>query len=208
MERFPFHHFDLHTRERLELYAEELLKWSKTYNLIGPCTREVLFDRHFQDGVLLLDHVATTRTLADIGSGAGLPGIVVALLAEHIETLCLIEPRKKRVRFLNHVVQLLQLNKVTVFHGLAKEAAKRWNGTFDTVVSRGLGDLILGAREAWPLLAPGGTHIAFKGSNYPLEQQQFTHHQISACYDAPKILYESMETGNRMVALIKKEVCA
>ncbi|MBF0109034.1 MAG: 16S rRNA (guanine(527)-N(7))-methyltransferase RsmG [Magnetococcales bacterium] len=205
MERFPHHRFDPETCRRLDLYAGELLQWSKTYNLIGPCTRETLYDRHFRDGALLLEHLHATKYLADIGSGAGLPGMVVALLAQGIEHLRLIEPRKKRIRFLNHVIALIGLKNVATFHGTAGQAARVIPMEFDTVISRGLGDLILGANEALPLLAPGGTYLTFKGKNHALEQEKFLQDQISASYEPPKILYEEVMTGNRIIALTRKK---
>lgn len=204
VEKFPLDRFDSGIRERLDVYARELLTWSKTYNLIGPCTREELFNRHFRDGFLLLDHVAHAKQLADVGSGAGLPGIILALLAGHVDHICLIESRKKRVRFLNHCVRLLGLTKVTVFHGVAKEAVPRWGGVFDTVVSRGIGDLAYGGGEALPLLSEGGTYLTFKGLNYPVELQTYFQNKIAGFYETPKIVLEEAATGNRIVALTKK----
>ncbi|HIJ83253.1 MAG TPA: 16S rRNA (guanine(527)-N(7))-methyltransferase RsmG [Magnetococcales bacterium] len=203
-EKFPLSRFDPGIREQLNVYAEELLKWSKTYNLIGPCTREELFDRHFLDGVLLLDHWITRGKLADVGSGAGLPGMVLALLADGVDEICLIESRKKKVRFLNHVVQLLGLEKVKVFHGTAKHAGEKWGGRFDTVVSRGIGDLLYGGREALSLLPPGGTYLTFKGFNHQQEIQNFSQDKISSFFEVPRIVYAETATGNRIVALTKK----
>ncbi|MBF0133111.1 MAG: 16S rRNA (guanine(527)-N(7))-methyltransferase RsmG [Magnetococcales bacterium] len=197
--------FDAGIRERLDVYAHELLTWSQTYNLIGPsCTREELFHRHFRDGFLLLEHVAHAKQLADVGSGAGLPGIILALLAEQVDHICLIESRKKRVRFLNHCVRLLGLNHVTVFHGVAKEAGLRFGGVFDTVVSRGIGDLAYGGREVLPLLSEGGTYLTLKGLNYPGELQTYFQDKIAGFYETPRVVLEEAATGNRIVALTKK----
>ncbi|MBF0414918.1 MAG: 16S rRNA (guanine(527)-N(7))-methyltransferase RsmG [Magnetococcales bacterium] len=203
-EVFSWSRIDPDRKARLQYYAEELLRWSKTYNLIGPCVRDELFDRHFRDGALLLDHVPAIGKLADVGSGAGLPGIVVAILAGTFEEICLIESRKKRVRFLRHIVSTLGLAQVRVFHGEAQAAGAAWAGRFDTVVSRGIGDLLYGAREAWVLLRPGGRYVTFKGFNYQEELKLLKSNSVADLYDMPVILYEEDSTGNRIIALTKK----
>ncbi|MBF0422249.1 MAG: 16S rRNA (guanine(527)-N(7))-methyltransferase RsmG [Magnetococcales bacterium] len=201
---FPWTRLKLKDRERLCLYAEELLQWSKTYNLIGSLTREELFDRHFTDGVVLLDHLLGTGKLADMGAGNGLPGIVVALLAESIDDIVLIESRKKRVRFLNHVVAVLGLTQVRVYHGEVQAAGALWGEVFDTVISRGFGDLVHGAKEAWPLLRAGGQYLTFKGYNYQNEFEYFHSQKICGGYEMPTVVYEQSGSGNRIVRMIKK----
>lgn len=203
-EVFSWSRIDPVRRTRLQWYGEELLRWSKTYNLIGPCVREALFDRHFRDGALLLDHCPVLGKLADVGSGAGVPGIVVAILAESFAEICLIESRKKRVRFLRHIVATLGLTQVSIFHGEARLAGERWGGTFDTVVSRGIGDLLYGAREAWVLLRPGGRYLTFKGFNYPEELEILKQNSVAGLYEAPVVLHEEARTGNRIIAMTKR----
>jgi 16S rRNA (guanine527-N7)-methyltransferase len=93
------------TLARLEAYAELLFRWSARINLVGATTLDDLWRRHFLDSAQLLDHVPEgTRSLLDLGSGAGFPGLVLAIMgAKGIE---LIEADARKCAFLREVARL------------------------------------------------------------------------------------------------------
>ena len=97
------------TTERLEIYADRLRLWQKTINLVAPATLKVLWMRHFADSAQLAALVpGTARTLVDVGSGAGFPGLVLAILfAEHgpCQRVVLIESDTRKAAFLADVVR-------------------------------------------------------------------------------------------------------
>jgi 16S rRNA (guanine527-N7)-methyltransferase len=125
-------HVSRETFARLERYVELLTAASAQQNLISASTLGDLWERHIVDSAQLLRF--EPRPIAswiDIGSGAGLPGIVIALLADGPVTL--VEPRRLRVDFLNHVIGELELGaRVRVVHGKADKAS----GKYDVITAR------------------------------------------------------------------------
>ncbi len=92
------------TRERLDLYADLLRKWQRSINLVGPRTLDDLWNRHFTDSAQLLPLISpSARVLVDFGSGAGFPGLVLAILG--IAEVHLIESDQRKATFLREVAR-------------------------------------------------------------------------------------------------------
>jgi len=100
------------TSETLERFAELLLAENQVHNLISRSTESELWTRHFADAAQLLTFASAEASWIDVGSGAGLPGIIIAILATGPMTL--IEPRRLRADFLRRVVEQLSLANITV----------------------------------------------------------------------------------------------
>lgn len=100
---------------RLAVYYEELVRWSRKTNLIGKQQGErQILENHFLDSLLLLPLLQKKeRSLVDVGTGAGFPGLVCKAAWPELP-LGLIEPRRKRVSFLRHIIRRLRLENVTV----------------------------------------------------------------------------------------------
>lgn len=103
---YPFarHSLDVsrETREKFDRYAQLLLKWQKVINLVGPSTLEELPERHFLDSVQLIKYIPDRQIkLADMGSGAGFPGLVLAMLG--VAEVHLIEVDVRKATFLREV---------------------------------------------------------------------------------------------------------
>ena len=87
---------------RWERYVEDLLKWNKQINLIGPLTEGDIWRRHILDSAQLLPHIPSdAKTITDFGTGAGLPGLIIAL-AENYD-VHLVESNRKKTSFLHHI---------------------------------------------------------------------------------------------------------
>jgi 16S rRNA (guanine527-N7)-methyltransferase len=96
---------------RLEAYVEILLKWQKAINLIGPATVGDIWDRHILDSAQLLPHIpADTKRLADLGTGAGFPGLVLAALRPGLDVI-LIESDARKAAFLGEAGRRMSLAK-------------------------------------------------------------------------------------------------
>lgn len=111
------------TWDRLDRYVAMLLDEMGRQNLIAESTRDHIWARHIVDSAQLLTLVppgAADRIWVDLGSGAGLPGAVVAILSHYRVTM--IEMRRKRIDFLNHVVDALSLDTASVFGGKVENA--------------------------------------------------------------------------------------
>jgi 16S rRNA (guanine527-N7)-methyltransferase len=116
----------------LSAYLDLLLRWNAVYNLTGRLTGAELVDRHAVESLALRACLRGER-IADVGSGAGLPGIPLAI-TEPGRQFTLIEPRAKRVRFLRHVVATLKIGNATVVESRAEDLPA--DRPFDTVVAR------------------------------------------------------------------------
>jgi 16S rRNA (guanine527-N7)-methyltransferase len=149
-------------RDLLERYAALLADEGVLRGLIGPREVARLWDRHLVNCALLAPLVPANAALADLGSGAGLPGLVVALARPDVQ-VTLIEPMARRTAFLEEAVERLGLESVEVVRGRAEE----WDRPerFDVVTARALAPLPKLLRWALPLVRPGGAVLAMKGSS-------------------------------------------
>lgn len=129
-------------------HFDTLAKWRNAMDLVGPGPLEP----HFEDSFHAVDGLKATGRWADLGSGAGFPGVALACRNPEAEVL-MVESRQKRVMFLREVVSRGRIGNAEVFHGRSE---KLENGTFDGVISRAYrppADFLEQARE---LLVPGG----------------------------------------------------
>jgi 16S rRNA (guanine527-N7)-methyltransferase len=151
--------------ERLELaeqYAAVLAGAGIERGLIGPSEVDRLWDRHILNSAAVGELLHAGERIADVGSGAGLPGIPLALVRNDV-TITLVEPLLRRSDFLSEVVELLGL-PVTVIRGRAEERSVReLAGQIDVVTSRAVASLDKLARWCLPMLRPGGRMLAMKG---------------------------------------------
>lgn len=149
------------TLERLDRLVELLGLWQKRINLVGPATLADAWTRHILDSAQLLPHVpAGARRLVDIGSGAGFPGLVLALLGA--PDVHLIESDGRKCAFLREAARLTGA-PVTIVPERAEAAAARLGRSADVVTARALAPLPRLVALAEPLLAPGGMLLALKG---------------------------------------------
>ncbi len=148
--------------EVLRRYADLLASEGVLRGLIGPREVPRLWDRHLVNCGLLAPLVPERARVADLGSGAGLPGLVLALARPDLE-VTLIEPMARRTTFLEEACESLAARNVTVVRGRAED----WSGPerFEVVTARALAPLDRLLTWAMPLVSPGGSLLAMKGSS-------------------------------------------
>ncbi len=145
----------------VEAYADWLAGPGIERGLIGPRELPRLWDRHVLNCAALAEVVPPGRRVADVGSGAGLPGLVLAIARPDLQ-VTLIEPLLRRTTFLEEVVADLGLgDQVAVERGRADEVPGR--GAFDVVTSRAVAALDKLLRWSLPLCTPSGEVLALKG---------------------------------------------
>lgn len=143
-------------------YASMLAESGVRRGLIGPREVARLWDRHLLNCAVIGELVAPSARVVDLGSGAGLPGLPLALARPDLE-VTLLEPMARRVAWLGEAVEALGL-PLRVVRGRAEEpAVRRELGTVDVIVARAVAPLARLAGWALPLLAPGGVLLAVKG---------------------------------------------
>jgi 16S rRNA (guanine527-N7)-methyltransferase len=160
---------DLFPPERMPLverFCELLATDGVVRGLIGPREVPRLWDRHLVNCALLADALPRDATVADIGSGAGLPGLVVALARPDL-TITLVEPLLRRTTFLEEVVAELGLGNVVVRRDRAD--ALHGQATFDVVTARAVAPLERLLGWCMPLVSPAGALIAMKGDSAEAE---------------------------------------
>ena len=149
---------------RAEAYAELLATDGTVRGLIGPREVPRLWDRHLLNSVALTGLIPAGARVVDVGSGAGLPGIPLALARPDL-AVTLLEPLARRVAFLDECVSRLELENVTVVRGRAEEGpVRRSLGGADVVTARAVAPLEKLAGWCLPLLRPGGRLLAVKGA--------------------------------------------
>jgi 16S rRNA (guanine527-N7)-methyltransferase len=158
-------HFDVsrETLDRLEVYAELLRKWTKRINLVASGTVDTLWQRHFTDSAQILG-LAPPSALkwADLGSGGGFPGAIVAILAQagnHNVDVTLIESDQRKAAFLRVVARETE----TPFTVLAERIEAADPVGADVVTARALAPLDLLLGYVVRHIAPGGTALLPKG---------------------------------------------
>ncbi|HEX2175559.1 MAG TPA: 16S rRNA (guanine(527)-N(7))-methyltransferase RsmG [Nocardioidaceae bacterium] len=146
---------------RLLGYAELLADAGVVRGLIGPREVPRLWDRHLCNCAQIAGAFGSGARVCDLGSGAGLPGVVLALARPDLE-VTLLEPLLRRTRFLDEVVDELGLDNVRVERGRAEEHAA---AGFDAVTARAVAPLDRLVRWALPMCRPGGMLLAMKGAS-------------------------------------------
>jgi 16S rRNA (guanine527-N7)-methyltransferase len=150
--------------DRAAAYARLLATDGTVRGLIGPREVPRLWDRHLLNSAAIAPLVPDGARVVDVGSGAGLPGIPLALARPDL-TMTLLEPLARRVAFLLECVDRLGLDNVTVVRGRAEEGpVRRELGGADVVTARAVAPLDKLAGWCLPLLRTGGRLLAMKGS--------------------------------------------
>jgi 16S rRNA (guanine527-N7)-methyltransferase len=146
----------------VEQYGEILAGAGIERGLIGPSEVDRLWERHLLNSAAMAELLEVGELVADIGSGAGLPGIPLAVARPDLK-ITLIEPLLRRSEFLREVIEELALD-ITVIRGRAEDKAVRSEaGEMDVVVSRAVAPLDKLSRWCMPLLRAGGRMLALKG---------------------------------------------
>lgn len=153
-------HFFADAWPNVRRFADMLVAEGELRGLIGPRELPRLWTRHLLNSAAVSSFVPRDVRFADIGSGAGFPGVVVALLRPDLE-VHLVEPMERRTTWLSDVVERLHLENVTVVRARAEEL----NGSarFDVVSARAVAAMKKLVPWVGPLISPGGKLLALKG---------------------------------------------
>lgn len=165
--------FDLNvsreTKARLNAFETEFLKWASRMNLVAPSTLSDVRQRHIADSMQILDLAPNTKTIIDLGSGGGFPGLILAIcLAETPEShVHMVESNGKKCAFLRHIVRTLNLKASVHNHRIEEIMSKLPEPNI--VTARALAPLPLLLSLALPQLQRNVPAFFHKGRDYAQE---------------------------------------
>jgi 16S rRNA (guanine527-N7)-methyltransferase len=148
-------------------YLQLLQKWNKPFNLTAIKKAEEMIPKHLMDSLSVLAHLGGARRVCDVGTGAGLPGIPLAVCCPETEFV-LLDSNGKKTRFLHQVRRHLNLNNVTIVEGRAEDYQPDIG--FDAVLSRAFADLMRMCQVTQHLLKKNGVWLAMKSQILETEQ--------------------------------------
>lgn len=173
---------------RLAALQDMVATWSKRLDLVSPRDLPRLYDRHIQDSLRALPLIvaAPPGPCVDVGSGAGFPGVPLAIASER--RWILLEPRAKRAAFLEEAVRELALEACEVVRKTAQEAARdpALAAAHAIAIARALAPPAEAATLCAPLVAPGGAVVLFvgRGAEIPPEAEEWAPGLITIRRDA------------------------
>lgn len=162
--------FDLTDKQmqQFELYYKLLVEWNQKMNLTAITEKSEVYLKHFYDSltvVMSFDAIPEQLTLCDVGSGAGFPSIPLKILFPNWH-ITIVDSLKKRIHFLETVVETLELEEVSLYHDRAEIFGKQkaFREQFDIVTARAVARLNVLAELCLPLVKVGGQFIAMKAA--------------------------------------------
>ena len=152
-------------KEQFDRYYELLVEWNKVMNLTGITEYDEVNLKHFTDSLTIVRLTDMTKisTLIDVGTGAGFPGIPIKIVFPHIKVV-LLDSLNKRLKFLNTVIDELDLESVQTLHGRAEDHARNaeYREKLDLCVSRAVANLSTLSEYCLPFVKKGGIFVSYK----------------------------------------------
>ena len=151
--------------EKFYKYMKLLIEWNEKINLTAITEENEIILKHFIDSLTVLKYINQTDRIIDVGTGAGFPGIPIAIMMPNTK-ITLLDSLNKRINFLNDVIKELELKNIETIHSRSedcgKDTSKREN--YDIALARAVANLTTLSEYLLPFVKIGGKMICMKGS--------------------------------------------
>lgn len=165
---------DIQKKQFLDFY-EYLIEKNKVMNLTGITDFQEVLVKHFLDSLMVakIIDMGKIKSMMDIGTGAGFPGVPVKIMFPDTKSV-LLDSLNKRVKFLEETFELLKLSNISVIHGRAEEYAKNkeYRERFDLCVSRAVSNLATLSEYCLPYVKKGGVFVSYKSGKVQEEVEE------------------------------------
>ncbi|MDQ0158382.1 16S rRNA (guanine(527)-N(7))-methyltransferase RsmG [Alkalibacillus salilacus] len=162
--------------QQFRTYYDVLVEWNEKMNLTGITNREDVYLKHFFDSIsaaFYTDFASEPLSICDVGAGAGFPSIPLKIVYPHLQ-ITIVDSLKKRITFLNHLADQLNLSDVAFYHDRAESFGKntKFRESFDFVLARAVARTSVLSELCLPLVRTGGTFMMMKGADINEELEQ------------------------------------
>lgn len=204
--------FSVEQLEKFYKYMNLLIEWNEKMNLTAIVDEHEIIVKHFVDCLMCTKVIKDEKNIIDIGTGAGFPGMVLAIYYEDKE-FTLLDALNKRLIFLQEVANKLDLKNVHIVHGRAEEEARKeeFREKFDATVSRAVAQLPILLEYISPFVKVGGKSIIMKGDSVQEEIKLSTNAlnvlklKINRCFEYVYTI--NNEDYHRNILIIQKNMC-
>lgn len=192
--------------KQLDKYYKLLVEWNSFMNLTGITAENEVYLKHFYDSLTItkIVNLSKTKTLCDVGTGAGFPGLVLKIIFPHLK-ITLIDSLNKRINFLNEVIKQLGLKDIETIHTRIEVFGINNREKYDVVVARAVAKLNVLLEYCIPITKIDGYFIAMK-ANCEEELKEISHalKVLNANFIEREIIYLPCEQSLRTLIKIKK----
>lgn len=154
-------------------YMNILIEWNKVMNLTNITEPEGIIQKHFVDSLTVLKSIKENDSIIDVGTGAGFPGIPIKIAFPETR-ITLLDSLNKRIKFLEEVINKLELKNIETIHGRAEEVAhnKKYREKYDIAIARAVAPLNVLSEYLLPFVKIGGYAICMKGTKGKEEAEE------------------------------------
>lgn len=195
--------------EKLNIYLNLLLEWNKKMDLTAVITEQEALGKHFLDSLSVLRYgfISEETNMIDVGTGAGFPGLVLAMARPDLE-VTLLDSQKKRLLFLEHVIDETGTRNVTIIHSRAEDGARRkeLREQFDYATARALAPLNILCEYLLPFVKINGYALCWKGPAINEEMVSGTKaaHILGGRIEMPVVCSVEGQNWSHIILPIKK----
>lgn len=194
---------------QFETYYHFLIEWNQKINLTAITEKDEVYLKHFYDSLIPLwvFDIPENCKLVDVGAGAGFPSIPIKIVRPDID-LTIIDSLNKRINFLDHLIQALDLTGVTAVHSRAEDAGQNpaYREQFDIATARAVAALNVLTELCLPLVRKGGAFLALKGqaSSQEIAEADKAIKVLGGKFEEEFIETLPIEDANRSIVYIRK----